>query len=286
MSELIKRIDEFYVGFKSKGANDLPLAFLTPYDTTAAFKKRKETVDTWARGHCRYVNGKVVYDPRPDPINIKNEPVDGFKIAKSVKRTGGWNSGNVVWRIEDPRGFEWEIPSANLAQIITQTGISAGGVINGRCVIGRLGSTNILIPEGTDLWDQMEADVQTRKTRDSAKILTDLRPGDAITLKNGETGFYLGKRKVMLKVPAHKRGFHNEASKSEYHMIVTGITGYNHREGYWPVICSKGNPPVVAVDYTKSIAPAEIDKMLSAPKCYPRFAGKASEESQTIESIV
>lgn len=302
MSELIKRIDEFYVGFKPQGANDLPLAFLTPYDTTAAFKKRKETVDTWAQGYGRYVNGKLVHDPRPDPINIKNEPVDGFKIAKSVKRTGGWNSGNVVWRIEDPRGFEWEIPSANLAQIITQTGISAGGVINGRCVIGRLGSTNILIPEGTDLWDQMEADVQTRKTRDSAKILTDLKPGDAITLKNGETGFYLGKRKVNLKVPddkdayarmssyayehTYKKGFHNEPSKHEYYLIITGISDYNRKEGYWPVRVSKGNPPVVSVDFSKSITPAEIDKMLSAPKCYPSFAGKASEDSQDIKSII
>jgi hypothetical protein len=302
MSELIKRIDEFYVGFKPQGANDLPLAFLTPYDTTAAFKKRKETVDTWAQGYGRYVNGKLVHDPRPDPINIKNEPVDGFKIAKSVKRTGGWNSGNVVWRIEDPRGFEWEIPSANLAQIITQTGISAGGVINGRCVIGRLGSTNILIPEGTDLWDQMESDVQTRKTRDSAKILTDLRPGDAITLKNGETGFYLGKRKVLLSVPedkdlfervgtyqyqlAWKRGFCAVPSKNEYHLIVVGLNAYNYKEDYYPVRVSKGNPPVVAVDHTKGITPAEIDKMLSAPKCYPSFAGKALEDSQDIKSII
>lgn len=302
MSELIKRIDEFYVGFKPQGANDLPLAFLTPYDTTAAFKKRKETVDTWAQGYGRYVNGKLVYDPRPDPINIKNEPVDGFKIAKSVKRTGGWNSGNVVWRIEDPRGFEWEIPSANLAQIITQTGISAGGVINGRCVIGRLGSTNILIPEGTDLWDQMEADVQTRKDRDNAKVITDLKAGDAITLKNGETGFYLGKRKVTIEVPNDKelhaklgdsnyryrnaQGYHNESSQHEYHLIVVGLNDYNYKEGYYPVRVSKGNPPVVSVDHTKSLTAAQINKMLTAPKCYPSFAGKVAEAGQEIKGII
>lgn len=302
MSELIKCIDKFYVGFKSQGANDLPLAFLTPYDTTAAFKKRKETVDTWARGYGRYVNGQYEYDKQPDPINVKNEPVDGFKIAKSVKRTGGWNSGNVVWRIEDPRGFEWEIPSANLAQIITQTGISAGGIINGRCVIGRLGSTNILIPEGTDLWDQMEADVQTRKTRDSAKVLTDLRPGDAITLKNGEKGFYLGKRKVNLKVAddkdllermgsyfyqhTYKNGFHNEPSKHEYHLIVVGLGDYNYKEGYYPVRVYKGNPPVMSVDPNAGITVGNIDKMLTAPRCYPSFTGKASEDSQDIVSII
>ena len=97
MSELIKRVDEFYVGFKGQHPNDskLPLAFLTPYDTTAAFKKRKETVDTWAKGYC---HNKAVIPAK----NVKNEPLAGYSISKSVKRTGSWNSGNVVWRIEDP----------------------------------------------------------------------------------------------------------------------------------------------------------------------------------------
>lgn len=301
MADLIKRPDEFYVGFKAQGVNEPHLAFLTPFDTTAAFKKRKDTVDNWADTYI-VVNGRYTKDTGIPAINVRNEPLLGFKISESVKRTGGWNSGNVVWRIYDPRGFEWEIPSANLAQIITQTGISAGGVINGRCLIGRLGANNILIPEGTDLWDQMLTDMETRHKKAIAKVITDLHPGDAITLKDGSEGFYLGKRKMMLTVPDdleafkehgsssytyyRKLGFHEEESKHEYHMVVSNLSDYNYKEGYYPVSVSKGNPPVVAVDPQKSITAAAVDKMLNAPKCYPSFAGKAPEDGQDIKRII
>lgn len=302
MTDLIKRPEEFYVGFKNQKGNNLPLAFLTPYDTTAAFKKRKESVDIWAKSYCTgYVNGKPVYEPNPDAINIKNEPLSGFLIAKSVKRTSSWNGGNVVWRIEDPRGFEWEIPSANLAQIIAQTGISAGGTINGRCIIGRLGAINILIPEGTDLWDKMEADIETRTNREKAKVITDLKPGDAIKLKNGDEGFYLGKRKVLVKTPddpsAYKvRGdynythhyhgkFHTTVSKNEYHLIVVGLGVYNYKEDYYPVKASKGNPPIVSVDAMKQITPDKVKKMLTSAKTYVSFSGKSGEATESIEGV-
>lgn len=306
MTELIKRIDEFYVGFKNQHPNDsiIPLAFLTPFDTTAAFKKRKATVDSWAQGGGSWINGKYVHHGQKlPPQNIKNEPFDGFKIAKSVKRMG-WNGGNVVWRIEDPRGFEWEIPSSNLVQIIIQTGISAGGVINGRCMIGRLGSTNILIPEGTDLWDQMEADVQTRKTLDKAKIITDLKPGDAIKLKNGDKGFYLGKRKVLLETPndpvayqirgdydyryRFHGGFHNTESKSEYHLIIVDLSDYNYQKDYFPIKAYKGNPPIVSVDAPKQITQEQVKKMLNAAKTYVSFSfsGKSGEATESVMGVV
>lgn len=293
---LIKRIDEFYVGFKNQHPNDssLPLAFLTPFDTTKAFEKRKNTVDTWAQGYSKQTP--------PPAQRIKNEPLAGFKLAKSVKRTGSWNGGNVVWRIEDPRGFEWEIPSENMAQIVIQSGVAAGGEFNGRCIIGRMGASNILIPEGTDLWAQMEADMNTRKTRDSAKILTNLIPGDAITLKNGETGFYLGKRKVNLKIPTDKQlhervgesmyrytykgAYHTEESKGEYHLVISGLTDYNYREAYYRVDVTKGNPQVVEVDRDAGISMVHIEKILRAPKCYAIFAGKVSEDSQEIVNII
>lgn len=280
MSELIKRIDEFYVGFKSQGANDLPLAFLTPYDTTAAFKKRKETVDTWARGYGRYVNGKYEYDKQPDPINVKNEPVDGFKIAKSVKRTGGWNSGNVVWRIEDPRGFEWEIPSANLAQIITQTGISAGGVINGRCVIGRLGSNNILIPEGTDLWDQMNTDMATREKNASAKLVSGYQKGQWITLKNGESGWYMGKEKVNLSCRYSNRPGPRGPSDDEFFLFVTK-TNY----GWYNVLAYK-KLAVIEFDSSKVLSPTEEADIRKGGKSSFSFAGAPPVKNAHITGLL
>lgn len=280
MSELIKRIDEFYVGFKSQGANDLPLAFLTPYDTTAAFKKRKETVDTWSRGYGRYVNGKYEYDKQPDPINVKNEPMDGFKIAKSVKRTGGWNSGNVVWRIEDPRGFEWEIPSANLAQIITQTGISAGGVINGRCVIGRLGSNNILIPEGTDLWDQMNTDMATREKKANAKLVSGYQKGQWITLKNGVSGWYMGKEKVNLSRRFPSRPGPIGPSDDEFFLFVTQ-TNY----GWYNVLAYK-KLAVIEFDSSKVLSPTEEADIRKGGKSSFNFAGAPPVENAHIAGLL
>jgi len=269
MSELLKRPDEFYIGFQSQGANDLPLAFLTPYDTTAAFKKRKETVDNWARGYGRYVNGKYEYDKQPDPINLKNELVDGFKIAKSVKRTGGWNSGNVVWRIEDPRGFEWEIPSANLAQIITQTGISAGGVINGRCIIGRLGSNNILIPEGTDLWDQMNADMATREKKVNAKTITGYVRGQNITLKNGTSGWYLGREHLKVRSrfigPAYAAVSGNTAEA--YHLVATKTT-YG-----WYTVTAYKTLAVVAIDANDLLSGGDESAIRHGGETSFKFAG-------------
>lgn len=220
MSNLIKSIPEFYVGFKNQGANEPPLAFLTPYDTTAAFNKRKETVDNWAHGYGRYVNGQYVYDPHPEAKVIPNEPLAGYKISESVKRTGGWNGGNVVWRIVDPRGFEWEITSNNLSQIITQTGISAGGVINGRCIIARVGSTNLLVPEGTDLWDQMKADDGTRKKKAAAKTVTGYMFGDSITLKNGRKGYYFGHEHMMMGKQYPSKPGPNAPTTDRYHLFV------------------------------------------------------------------
>ncbi len=282
MTDLIKRVDEFYVGFKTQHADTstLPLAFLTPYDTTAAFKKRKETVDSWTRGYGRWVNGKYEYDQQPTPKNIKNEPLAGFSIAKSVKRTGGWNSGNVVWRIEDPRGFEWEIPSANLAQIITQTGISAGGIINGRCIIGRLGSNNILIPEGTDLWNTMEGDMAKREKKASAKLLTGYQKGQKITLKNGESGWYLGKEKVYLGRRYSSRPGPVGVSEHEYHLFVRQTT-----YGWYTIIAYK-NLSVVGFDANTLLSPMEEQKIRKGDKTSFLFAGAPPVENAHITGLI
>lgn len=271
---LIKRPDEFYVGFKKpETGTTVPLAFLTPFDNTAAFQKRKETVDNWAQGYGRWVNGQYVHDPHPEAKVIPNEPIAGFTIAKSVKRNG-WNAGNVVWRIEDPRGFEWEIPSANMAQILIQSGVNAG-VINGKCVIGRLGSNNILIPEGTDLWDQMEKDMDKRKAKASAKVIKDFNRGQWVTLKNGEEGWYLGQEHVMVQKNYKDRPGgpeQNGPSKEQYHLFWS--SEYHDRQ--FRRISVYKNLHVIAVDDTKVLDPSvERELRSDKEKYWLRFAAGA-----------
>lgn len=113
--------DEFYVGFH-KEHPDTTLAFLTPNGNDSSAIKRKSTVDSWAAKQY-YDYDKKEYKGSGIPSKvIKNELLSGYKIAESVRRIY-WGGGNVVWRIEDPRGFEFEISSANFANILSCTTI-------------------------------------------------------------------------------------------------------------------------------------------------------------------
>lgn len=169
-----KVFKEYYVGLRKQGDNLPPLGFATPFEDNSAGKKRIETVNRWCG------NGKN--------MKFDNVPVKGFEISKSVRRVY-WGGGNVVWRIYDPRGFEVEISSANLSRIIDSVGILPGGVIDSNCVWGRLGSENILIPEGSELWSkQIDPEARTK----------DYNIGDMIILKNGDSVMYCGHLNILL----------------------------------------------------------------------------------------
>lgn len=303
MSDLINKFDRLYVGQKPQGGNNpLPLAFLTPYEENAAGRKRMETVDRWAQdSEYTMVNGTWTKVPNTlKSAIIDNVPLAGFSIAKSVRRDSSWNGGNVVWRIEDPRGYEWEISSPNLAQILTQTGIAAGGVINGRCIIGRLAGANILVPEGTDLWDQMQADLVKREVKANQKNVTGYNPGDMVKIKTGEKFVYLGTEKVMLKVyddPEMERrvrlGYYSKTkppfklqpSESEYLLFATA-DDYYLKENYFPVLAYKNNPVVEVMDTPPSAKTLDTIRKNPTGKTYISFSGKPKEASTEVFGFI
>lgn len=178
---------QHYIGVQERDTeSSLPLAFATPFGTDAAFEKRKETVDRWCRGYGKYVDGKYVY-PEINTKVYDNGLMEGFRIAESIRRIG-WNGGNVVWRIVDPRGFELEISSANFARIVDCTTIT-NGVIQGKCVWGRDGAANVLLPESSEPYMQASANT----TRSSQKVdAKSLAVGDEVEFKDGQTWIYLG----------------------------------------------------------------------------------------------
>jgi hypothetical protein len=113
-------------------------------------------------------------------------------------RRYGWNSGNTVWRIADPRGFELEISSANFARIVDCTTLDKGAIA-ARCVWGRCGSENILLPESSDVF--IEAQKETVRRSTTVKV-GELAPGDVVDLLGGyywEGGpaTYLGKHWIL-----------------------------------------------------------------------------------------
>lgn len=180
------------------------LGFASPYTKDAAFAKRKNTQDRWAYGSTQVtidpdtnditvsgsgnkgglghgeVDSSTLFMTNCYPLIIDNELVEGFKIAESVRRYGWGGGGNVVWRISDPRGFELEISSDNFARVIDCTTM-INGVIQGKCLWGRNGSANILLPEASDVYQA--AKVLTDKIDKNVSLL-DVSPGDTVEILN------------------------------------------------------------------------------------------------------
>lgn len=186
---LISIPKQHYVNMRNKHKDDdFPLGFLTPYEDNAAFKKRKQTVDTWAHGSYRKSDKP---EDQCEGTYLDNNLMDGFEISKHVKRYG-WNGGNVVWRITDPRGFELEIQSANFASIVACTTI-INGVIQGKCIWGREGAQNVLLPEASEPYQLAVEQTKRNDVLKTNKITAkDVKVGDIIEIKDGSHVEFLG----------------------------------------------------------------------------------------------
>ena len=186
-SKSIKFPEKHYVGFQSRPSQDeVPLGFMTPFGTDKAFDKRKDTVDRWAAS-SGYYSDNVATDKLPAQT-YENNPMCGFKLGRNVRHGYGWGQGNVKWRIEDPRGFELEISSPNLAQILAFCTIESGEILED-CIWARMGAENILVPVNSDVYK-----ASARNTARMAKkaSMRDLKIGDTAILHNGEEGIYYG----------------------------------------------------------------------------------------------
>ena len=183
--------DEHYVGLqlRKESGGEVMLGFATPVAKDKAYSKRKSTVDSWSKN---YQNQMAKSDPRREGKVLPNTLSAGFEIARSVRRSG-WNGGNVVWRVVDPRGFELEVSSANLASILDCSTV-VNGVIQERCIWGRDGANNILVPEDSEPYREFVKLTQLKDQAASKAIgVRDLKPGNMITLESGEVVEYMGK---------------------------------------------------------------------------------------------
>ena len=131
------------------------VGFLHPHANTASAEKKRKTQLDWAYGGWK----KEVYDvdgviwvrafewnyggvapqnvlksdsPVPDelqPVIVDNTPMVGFKILRSVSRS---TTNNKLWKVLDPRGYEFEISTASFEDIIMQSTIKNGEIM-ARC---------------------------------------------------------------------------------------------------------------------------------------------------------
>lgn len=133
----------------------LPLAFANAYEPSKkGWEKKKDTQMKWAYGTWHSSDFEVREDgvwrkeyewrqPNPQALServqvgatrveeylqpriIKNEPLNGFKISHSVSR---YSTSNKLWRIKDPRGFELEISTGNMEEILMTRGVVMGEI--------------------------------------------------------------------------------------------------------------------------------------------------------------
>lgn len=168
----IKIPEKHYVTFQKRDGDDLPLAFITPYGEDAAATKRMSTADSWASGDIK-------------ARTIDNDLMAGFRICHSVRR---FRTQNVLWRVADPRGFELEISSDNLADLLATVTVEKGEILS-RCVWARQRNRDVLLPEESEEYQTAIANTQRNNKTVNFK---DVKPGNTIIFKNGETGKYLG----------------------------------------------------------------------------------------------
>lgn len=192
----IKFPSHHYVGFQSRPTQDnTPLGFMTPDGTDSAAKKRKESVDKWAQG---YGYGKPT--EAPPAVTYENKPMVGFKLSREVRRYASFGNGNVKWRIEDPRGFELEISSANFAQILMLCTMEKGE-IQDQLIWGRLGAENVLVPVDSDAYRAAQANTERAAKKASLK---DLKLGDKVVMVNGDEGIFYGKFYLIYNSYSHQ----------------------------------------------------------------------------------
>lgn len=172
MTNLVTIPTKHYVGLVQR-TNKLPLAFMTPWGTDKAAQKRMDSVNRWS--------GK-----RMDPVVVDNHPLIGFRITSDIRTTD--YGGSDRWKIEDPRGFELEISSGNLAQLLSVGSIDKGEILDS-CVWARSGQQNILLSTSTKEYQDA---VDTTKIKSTSTSWKDVEIGNKITLQNTVKGIYLG----------------------------------------------------------------------------------------------
>ncbi len=173
----IKIPEKHYVTFQGRQKN-VPIAFLTPFGTDSGAKKRMATADNWAKGWGRS-------QEEIDPKTVDNVLMSGFKVAHSVSR---YSTSNVLWRILDPRGFELDIRSANMSDVIGITPIEQGE-IQERCIWTRQGANNVLLTESDPVYLQA---IENSERIEKKVSLRDIKIGNTVVLLNGKVGQYMG----------------------------------------------------------------------------------------------
>lgn len=212
--------DTYFVPCRQRDGESAPLGFPVPDGTDAAAKKRKDTALRWA-GDYGGDNKNV--------IAFKNEPMDGFTFSRSVRRYGYFGSGNVVWRVVHPLGFEFEISSDNMAQFILGQGIVDGKIL-GKCLLARDGARNALVHESCPDYKHTLSNTAIKYAKAATIAGAKVLIGDTVLLQSKDTNTpvrYVGKvrgLKLVRDAGATNRGIIPNVLGVQTEALTTSVT--------------------------------------------------------------
>lgn len=261
------------------------LAYMTYYKEDKAFEKRKETGTSWSGSS-------------EEGVICANKPLEGFIVGQSVSR---YSTSNKLFRVMDPRGFEVEIPTDNLAMLLQSCTIT-NSVVQEKCVWGREGSNHILLNEGSEPYKAAMENMD--KLAHEVIKPKDHVVGDVLKTSDSWLFLYLGKVKITYEIKLYKRhancyGEYNSGSVTSsepfyettlqdktvrlyYRTWADGLLWKEFREyGYCSDtstrFLSRGKAERGAVEACKSYLRDRSGRCLTLPK---RITSKLPEECQ------
>lgn len=263
-----------YVGMIKRENQKLPLGFITPHGEDSAAKKRMSTVDEWVSSNNRWNKQKSM----PTMV-IENKPLSGFKITSDIRTTS--YGGLDKWRIEDPRGFELEITSANLARLMN-VGMIDRGEINDRCVWARIGANNVLLSTSTDEYKKAIANTEVANMTADWK---DAKIGNGVVLQNNLRGVWLGRMHTLERSCKHPVdsmiGDHELiASDKSFHVIYVDKSQEDDTKYFSSELHLIANPKLASIDASSSMTEAQAEifanEMIIDQQCHVSINGYKS----------
>ena len=197
--------EKIHVIKKNKNAK-ASLAYVTyvpDKDTKTGRTKYESRLDTgraWAGiRRSQYNHDKQKWEKVETEVGedvLDNSPVQSIKI---VNDSPIWRVNNVVWRVQDERGFQIDIASWNLDGLIHTEGvtISEGHLRHPNGFIyGFLQGKIAVIPVGSEIYEQAK---QNNQKKDKKKI-TSLDLGDIVKISSrvSDNHIYMGRMKEVI----------------------------------------------------------------------------------------
>lgn len=150
-------------------------------------ESKHDTAKSWASSTGYYSKGKQ----EPVVFEFDNSGFDHVTITSLDIRSEGGRAYQVVLE-RDGNNFQVDMREATLMDVIRNTGIEAGGRLNGSFCFNKAGSQTQLIRENSEVHKQAITDRETREKYNKTISAKDLKPGYKYSTPSGKSAVFIG----------------------------------------------------------------------------------------------